>query len=97
MDGECEADDENPEVCVPNWSPHAQILNNPVNDWSTEGLKLKLVRVKVDQPHNLLFQKAPRFVLNQIHGEKEGKTLDHMTSPWGGEGCWVISSKIAEF
>ncbi len=43
VDGQCEADDQNPEICVPNWSPHAQILNNPVNDWSTEGLKLKLV------------------------------------------------------
>ncbi len=48
VDGECEADDENSEVCIPNWSPHAQILDNPINDWSTEGLKLKLVRVKID-------------------------------------------------
>ena len=48
VDGQCEADDQNPEICVPNWSPHAQILNNPVNDWSTEGLKLKLVWVKVN-------------------------------------------------
>ncbi len=75
MDGECEADDENSEVCVPNWSPHAQILDNSVNNWSTERLKLKLVRVKVDQPHNLLLEKTPRFMFYQIHGEKREKPL----------------------
>ncbi len=30
---------------------------------------------------------------NHIHGEREGKTLDHVTSSWG-EACWVITSKI---
>ncbi len=95
VDGECEADDENSEVCVPNWSPHAQILDHPINDWSTKGLKLKLVRVKVDQPHYLLLKKTPHFMFYQIYGEKEGKTLDHVITLWGEE-CWVITSKIAE-
>ncbi len=40
---QCKADDQNPEIRVPNWSPNAQILNNPVNNWSTEGLELQLV------------------------------------------------------
>ncbi len=96
VDGECEADHENSEVCVPNWSPHAQILDHCINNWSTKGLKLKLVRVIVGQPHYLLFEKTPCFVLYQIHVEKEGETLDHVITPWGEE-CWVIASKIAEF
>ncbi len=29
--------------------------------------------------------------------QREHKTTrGHMISPWGGEGCWVISSKIAQ-
>ncbi len=81
MDGQCEADDENPEVCIANWSPHTQILDHPVNDWSTKGLKLKPVRVKVDQPHYLLLKKTPCFMFYQIYSGKEGKTLDHVITP----------------
>ncbi len=83
VDWQCQADDQNPEIRVPNWSPHAQILNNPINNWSTEGLKLKLVGEMVDQSHNLLFEEAPGFVLNQIHGEKREKPVITW-SPHGG-------------
>ncbi len=40
---QCEADDQNPEIRIPNWCPNAQILNNPINNRPTEGLKLQLM------------------------------------------------------
>ncbi len=98
---ECESHNHGPKTEVPHWGPCAVILHNCINYRGTQGLQPQPLWLKIDPSDNLLLQKRKTLNFDHIHA---GEPWERGKNPWsrdqplgGGEECWVISSKIAEF
>ncbi len=87
VDAQSQSDNHSPETVIVHRGSSRKIVHHSINHLQRQRLKSKLCAVETNFPLDLLFEKIPTFQFNGVHlgeshSEREGKTLDHVTSPW---------------
>ncbi len=84
---EREPDHERPKALIGHRGQETELIDYVINHTTWQRWSMWSISFQNDSACNFLTEEWKRFNLNQIHFQREGKTLDHVTSSWEGRNA----------